>query len=61
MAANLDPIKIQLRPAPDMPSFPPGTPPQVRQDAENVRRWCRDAEKAIRALVEAVNVLQKLV
>ena len=53
----MDRLKIVLKPAPDPVPISPETPPDVRQYFENVQKWCRDAEKAIRALVDRVNAI----
>lgn len=52
---SLDRLKIVLKPAPNPVALPPTLPPEVKQHIENVQNWCRDAEKAIRALVDRVN------
>jgi hypothetical protein len=52
------PFKIYIRPAPELPPLPPGTSKQVVDALENLRRWCRDAERAFRSVESVINTLQ---
>ena len=50
-------LKLNVRPTPDSPVVPPGTPPVVKEYIENVRRRARDVERGFREVEAAVNAL----
>ena len=53
--ARIKEIQIVLRPAPDLGALPSNSDRALVQAVDNIRRWCREAERAVHELETALN------